>query len=100
MWKQVFLILILIISMVVVSGCTRETATCAQDIKQCPDGTTVGRNPDLNCDFDPCPGDTGPTGKIAAGFDSESQALDSLEAELEQAIEDVNLNDLEGELLE
>ena len=28
---------------------------CPEDAKLCPDGTTVVRNPALNCEFDPCP---------------------------------------------
>jgi hypothetical protein len=28
---------------------------CAADAKVCPDGTSVGRNPDLDCEFNPCP---------------------------------------------
>jgi hypothetical protein len=28
---------------------------CTKDAKACPDGTSVGRNPKNNCEFDPCP---------------------------------------------
>lgn len=28
---------------------------CTQDVKQCPDGSYVGRNPANNCNFYPCP---------------------------------------------
>jgi hypothetical protein len=33
---------------------TQNTA-CTADAKVCPDGSSVGRNPDRNCEFDPCP---------------------------------------------
>jgi len=29
---------------------------CAADVKQCADGSYVGRNPDNGCAFDACPG--------------------------------------------
>ena len=29
---------------------------CAADVKQCADGSYVGRNPDKGCAFDACPG--------------------------------------------
>lgn len=32
-----------------------EQTACRKDAKICPDGQTVTRNPDLNCDFNPCP---------------------------------------------
>ena len=28
---------------------------CTEDARLCDDGSSVGRNPDLNCEFDPCP---------------------------------------------
>jgi len=28
---------------------------CSKDAKICPDGTTVGRNLENNCEFNPCP---------------------------------------------
>jgi len=28
---------------------------CTKDAKVCPDGTSVGRNPKNNCEFDSCP---------------------------------------------
>ena len=35
---------------------TAQTPTaCTMEAKICPDGTTVGRNPTLNCEFEPCP---------------------------------------------
>jgi hypothetical protein len=37
-----------------------EGVACAADVRQCPDGSFVSRNPDLSCSFDPCPG-TPPT---------------------------------------
>ena len=34
---------------------TKEPIFCTEDLKTCPDGTSVGRNPGNNCEFDPCP---------------------------------------------
>ena len=31
-----------------------EEIVCAQDVKECPDGTTVSRDPRLGCEFPPC----------------------------------------------
>ena len=40
-----------------------EPKACTEEAKICPDGkTVVARNPELNCEFDPCPGETGGTG--------------------------------------
>jgi hypothetical protein len=33
-----------------------EGVACAADVRQCPDGSFVSRNPDASCSFDPCPG--------------------------------------------
>jgi len=33
-----------------------EGIFCAADVKQCPDGSFVSRNPANGCAFDPCPG--------------------------------------------
>ena len=32
-----------------------QTLSCTEEAKVCPDGTTVGRNPELDCEFNPCP---------------------------------------------
>ncbi len=37
-----------------------EGVMCAADIKPCPDGSSVIRNPAQACAFDLCPGDTQP----------------------------------------
>ena len=40
-------------------GCTNnngeEPLVCAADVKECADGSFVSRNPELGCDFNPCP---------------------------------------------
>jgi hypothetical protein len=33
-------------------------AACAADVKPCPDGSTVSRNPANDCTFDACPGES------------------------------------------
>lgn len=37
------------------------TVVCTQDVKQCPDGSYVGRNPNNNCEFYACPTTEEPT---------------------------------------
>ncbi len=32
-----------------------NTTYCAADVKQCPDGSYASRNPNANCEFNPCP---------------------------------------------
>jgi len=34
---------------------TTPPPACTKEAKICPDGSTVGRNPDKNCEFDACP---------------------------------------------
>jgi len=38
-----------------VAACTDVATVCTQDVKQCPDGSYVGRVPP-SCEFAPCPG--------------------------------------------
>ncbi len=33
-----------------------DPVVCAADVRQCPDGNFVSRNPDNGCAFDACPG--------------------------------------------
>ena len=35
-----------------------EVGACAADVRQCPDGSFVSRNPATSCSFDPCPGES------------------------------------------
>lgn len=37
-----------------------EGGACPADVKQCPDGSFVSRNPAQGCAFDPCPGASKP----------------------------------------
>jgi len=48
------LLIALLAAALLLSGCTQPTG-CTEEAKVCPDGSTVGRNPALNCEFDPCP---------------------------------------------
>ena len=59
-------IIILVILLIIIFGAgfgiiylTKNSITgpsaCTEEAKICPDGTAVGRNPDLDCEFDPCP---------------------------------------------
>ena len=36
-----------------------EEIFCTMDAKECPDGSFVGRDPENNCEFNPCPGEEG-----------------------------------------
>lgn len=38
-----------------VSKIDKTPKFCTKDLKVCPDGNSVTRNPDNNCEFDPCP---------------------------------------------
>jgi len=54
-WIIVAIVLILaMIALAYFSG-NEEEIVCTADAKECPDGSYVGRNPDLNCEFNPCP---------------------------------------------
>jgi hypothetical protein len=33
----------------------RQKVVCTEDVKLCPDGSYVGRDPKRNCEFVPCP---------------------------------------------
>lgn len=51
---------LLVLALVAFSGCTGPGPTaCPADAKVCPDGSTVARNPNNNCEFFPCPGAVG-----------------------------------------
>jgi len=57
-WEAITLVALVLLAFVAFSGCTNEPEpqTCTEEAKLCPDGvTSVGRNPALNCEFDPCP---------------------------------------------
>jgi eight-cysteine-cluster-containing protein len=51
-----------------------KTMACTLEAKICPDGTTVGRNPNRNCEFDPCPTTCG-NGVCETGENNECYAL-------------------------
>ena len=34
-----------------------DIKACTLEAKMCEDGSAVSRNPDLDCEFDPCPGE-------------------------------------------
>ena len=52
-----------ILGVILINGCAQEEQiideggmiACTEEAKICPDGTAVGRNPELDCEFDPCP---------------------------------------------
>ncbi len=52
--KTAILLVGLIAVIVAFSGCN-QPVSCTAEAKVCPDGSTVGRNAALNCEFDPCP---------------------------------------------
>ena len=52
MKTKAFLI-ISILLVIVITSCAPKQG-CTADAKICPDGSAVGRNPENNCEFDPC----------------------------------------------
>jgi hypothetical protein len=40
-----------------------DLGACAADVRQCPDGSFVARDPARRCAFAPCPGDNRPDPK-------------------------------------
>lgn len=68
------------IAIIIMAGCTSPPVgpvACTQEAKICPDGSSVGRNSSLNCEFDPCPsggvGMPNPASKfcVDAGYENE-----------------------------
>ena len=73
MIKKIAIIAIVLLFIINIVGCSKEEPTtkqdvqdnlsgdqdekvfCAQDVKQCSDGTYVSRNPKNKCEFDKCP---------------------------------------------
>jgi hypothetical protein len=49
--------LLLLLLLLGLAGCTtpENGVVCTMEAKACPDGSSVGRNPEKNCEFDPCP---------------------------------------------
>ena len=58
---------------------------CTKDAYICPDGSTVGRDPNNNCEFRPCPviktTDTSPTGQVNEIIKTEEEEKAEREAE-------------------
>lgn len=46
---------------------------CTQEVRSCPDGSTVSRNPDYDCQFDPCPAAAAGGGAAEGGGGSGQQ---------------------------
>ena len=47
---------LILISLLIISGCSQINPTgCTEDARVCPDGSVVVRDPNNNCEFDPCP---------------------------------------------
>ena len=55
--KAISLVLIGILLSVAFLGCAEPEEGCTAEAKVCPDGSNVGRNPELGCEFNPCPGE-------------------------------------------
>lgn len=54
-WVVVGVIIILVVAVLIYFTYFSRSRACTMEAKMCPDGTGVGRNPNLNCEFDPCP---------------------------------------------
>jgi hypothetical protein len=45
-----------LVLLVVLGGCASQgEVVCTMEAKACPDGSYVGRDPTMNCQFRPCP---------------------------------------------
>lgn len=53
-----------------------EMKLCTADVKQCPDGSFVARDPAKNCQFKPCPGEKSEEGS-ACTIEAESCSSDN-----------------------
>jgi len=51
----ILIAIIFVISFVLINWSPNNNVACTMDAKQCPDGSFVGRNPNNNCNFYPCP---------------------------------------------
>ncbi len=52
------LLALILVSTLIIYGCANTKLGgrgCTEELKTCPDGTSVGRNPANNCEFYPCP---------------------------------------------
>ena len=59
---EVMLLIAALIGAIFLTGCTstptpggKNPILCTEDAKLCPDGSSVGRDADNNCEFKPCP---------------------------------------------
>jgi hypothetical protein len=58
--QKIVLCLFVIIIFLALFGCDQvQPVACTAEAKICPDGSSVGRNADLGCEFDPCPNEDG-----------------------------------------
>jgi len=64
--KTVLFAGLLALTVIVLSGCI-EPIACTEEARLCPDGTNVTRNPDLNCEFNPCPNASSPVLEFSFG---------------------------------
>ncbi|MGV8150892.1 MAG: hypothetical protein ACP5NV_04140 [Candidatus Woesearchaeota archaeon] len=54
-----YVLILILIGAVMLTACTSSNpAICTEDAKLCDDGTSVGRNPDNNCEFFECSNET------------------------------------------
>lgn len=51
-------IIIFFIFVILLVGCAKKPIACTAEAKLCPDGTSVGRDPNNDCEFFPCPGES------------------------------------------
>ena len=47
--------IVCLVVLVVLGGCASQGVVCTMEAKACPDGSYVGRDPTMNCQFKPCP---------------------------------------------
>lgn len=68
--KGKILLICLLALAIALSGCIEEPIACTEEARLCPNGTSVARNPALNCEFNPCPGTSPGTFKVKFEKDS------------------------------
>lgn len=56
---EVILLIVVLLGALLANGCTttkgKEPVFCPTDMKECPDGSSVSRDPENNCQFRACP---------------------------------------------
>ncbi|MEM4397837.1 MAG: hypothetical protein QW757_04405, partial [Candidatus Woesearchaeota archaeon] len=98
--KKIFLFFISIIILSIILNFTfgqfntLKKVACTDDMKQCPDGSYVTRNPLNNCNFYPCPGEETNINQCidsdGLNFTKKSTTINNLERKTDSCLLDIN----------